>query len=192
MQHKFRSSVVERAREGEDRALDQLAEEVVPILLRWCTRLGGPKVDPEDVAHDVLVVMVQKLPTLRDPDRFGAWLFQITRKQLANHRRKSWARQWLTGFFPTFSAGGAGTDDGVWQAELSSAVQEALDVLPVEQREALVLCDIEEMKDAEAAVLLEIPEGTLKSRLRLARKRFREFLAEREITPEMIGARDMA
>ncbi len=190
--HKFRPSLVERARAGDDRALDQLAEEVVPILLRWCTRLGGNKIDPEDVAHDVLLVMVAKLPGLREPERFGAWLFQITRKQLSTHRRKAWARQWLTGFFPTFSSNDAGTDDGVWQAELSEAVRAALEVLPVEQREALVLCDIEEWKDADAAELLEIPEGTLKSRLRLARKRFREALADRDITPEMIGARDLA
>ena len=58
-------------------------------------------------------------------------------------------------------------------SETSRQVQAALDHLPEKQREVLVLCDLEERTAFEVAELLAIPPGTVKSRLRLGRERFR-------------------
>jgi len=61
------------------------------------------------------------------------------------------------------------------------AVQELLEHLPAAQREALILCDLEERTAAEAAELVGVSVGTIKSRLRLGRKRFRRLAVQRDL-----------
>ena len=53
----------------------------------------------------------------------------------------------------------------------------AMDALPLEQRTALVLCDLEDHTSAEAAAVLGVPEGTVRTRLFHARRKLREALA---------------
>jgi RNA polymerase sigma-70 factor (ECF subfamily) len=68
------------------------------------------------------------------------------------------------------------------QAERARLVHDVLGALTVTQREVIVLCDVEERSRAEVAQLLAIPEGTVKSRLRLAREAFRAEAQRRGIT----------
>ena len=60
--------------------------------------------------------------------------------------------------------------------ELAEALRAALDELPFEQRVAIVLCEVEERPSHEAAFIAGVPEGTLRSRLRLAREKLRSLL----------------
>jgi RNA polymerase sigma-70 factor, ECF subfamily len=164
--------LVEQAIRNEPRARDRLLEQSLPAVLTWTTRLSGPKVDPEDAAHDALMIVWTKLDHLRSPERYGAWLYGIVRRVLAAHRRRAWVKRWVPGVdaeqperTPTPAA----------EAELGQlvrGVREALEKLPAKQREVLVLCEIEERTDVEVAEMLEVPLGTVKSRLRLARARF--------------------
>lgn len=150
-----------------------------PVVLRWCARLGGPGVDPEDIAHDVILQVLGNLSKLRAPEAFPTWLFQITRREVQRHRRRAWFRHWLPG------APADAVDPGVDPArtDIVRKVQLALDALPAELREVLVLCDLEERPDPEVALLLAIPVGTVKSRLRRARAAF-EAEARRRRIPE--------
>ncbi len=154
---------------GPDEAL---FEEWLPVVLRWCARLGGPKVDPEDAAHDVMVTVFTRLHTLRNPDDFPAWVFGITRRTLAWHRRKAWVRRWVPGLQPEGTSPGLGPEADVASGELGQRVQQVMEVLPADLREVLVLCDLEERTDDAVAQMLGIPSGTVKSRLRRARQRF--------------------
>jgi len=56
-------------------------------------RLGGPRIDAEDAAHDVFLVVFRRLPDLDDPQAFRSWLFGITRRVVAAHRRRAWVRR---------------------------------------------------------------------------------------------------
>ena len=101
-----------------------------------------------------------------------AWLYGIVRRTLAWHRRKSWWARWLPGTSePASSRPDAFADAARSQA--ARRVAALLDALPEAQREVLVLCVVEERTTVEAAALLGVPEGTIKSRLRLARERVR-------------------
>ncbi|MBN1334884.1 MAG: sigma-70 family RNA polymerase sigma factor [Deltaproteobacteria bacterium] len=162
---------------GDTRARDRLIDRWLPEVLRWCIRLGGPRVDAEDAAHDVFVVALGRLDSLREPDRFGSWLFGITRRVLARYRRQAWVRRWVPGFLPVAIETGPSPATRVERSETSRIVHEILERIPPRQREVLVLCDLEDRSDAEVAVLLDVPAGTVKSRLRLGRRRFR-LLAE--------------
>ncbi len=167
------TSLVRAAARGEPGARDKLVDAWLPVVLGWCARLGGPKVDPEDATHDVLIVMLDRLESLREPSSFSSWLFGITRRVLAKHRRQAWVKRWVPGFMPE----AVDTDPSPYHqtrlSETSRRVQQALELLPPAQREVLVLCDLEERTDLEVSELLGIPLGTVKSRLRLARRKFR-------------------
>jgi len=149
-----------------------LVERWLPQVLRWCARLAPPGIDPEDAAHDVMIIVLRKADSVDDPEDLGSWVFGVTRNVLRNARRKAWLRKWVPGLdldpadpSPTAMA-------RVAADRRARAVAEVLERLPPAQREVLVLCDLEERSSSEAAALLDVAQGTIKSRLRLARQRF--------------------
>lgn len=156
-------------------ALDRLVSRWLPEVLAWGLRLGGPKVDAEDVAHDVFLVVFRRIGSLREPSAFPAWLYGITRKTVASHRRKAWVRRWLPGALPeqVDDAPHANPHEATHRSELAREIWHALDQLRDHHREILVLCDLEERPDSEVSAMLGIPRGTVKSRLRRARKELR-------------------
>jgi RNA polymerase sigma-70 factor (ECF subfamily) len=166
-------SLLTAARTGDAAARERLLDAVLPVVLTWCARLGGPKVDPEDAAHDVGLVLLTHLRQIREPDRFPAWLFGTTRRVLAQHRRRAWLRFWAPAPAWDTSDPTADPSRDAEAAQTSRRVQRALEDLPAAQREVLVLFDLEERTEAEVADLLDIPLGTARSRLRLAREGFR-------------------
>ncbi len=161
----------------DDAAVDQLAKVWLPTVYAWCHRLGGPGVDSEGAAHDVLMTMCRKLHTVQSPEQFPSWLFGTTRRVVANHRRKAWLRRWVPGassVLDTRAHPGRGPEQDAEARQAADIVWKALDSLPAKQREVLVLCELEERSGSEAAALLGVPLGTVKSRLRVARDAFRE------------------
>jgi len=179
---------LQAAMAGDDIAMDAVAEAWLPQVYAWCHRLGGPRVDAEDAAHEVLIVMCRRIGRVRTPGQFPAWLFGITRRVIANHRRRAWVRRWVPGasldreedrrWSPLRTVDAAQTADAVWAA---------LEALPSAQREVLVLIDLEERTSPEVSELVGIPIGTVKSRLRVARRAFREVLRE-EMGDDWIAA----
>lgn len=158
---------------GDPAAREQLLATWLPVVLDWCTRLGGARVDPEDAAHDVMIVVLTRLDTLRSADRLKPWIFSIVRKVLDRHRRKAWWRRWLPGVEPEATCPEPAADLRIADARIARELWALLDHLPMEQREAIVLADIEDRPLAEVAEMVGVPLGTLKSRLRLGRDRLR-------------------
>lgn len=169
---------VQDALDGDVAARDAVLDAAMPAVLAWCTRLGGPSVDPEDAAHDALVVALRRLGSLRSADAFGSWIYGITRRTLAAHRRRAWVKRWV----PGLPEGRDGSPDPHRRRELSEIardVQDVLEKLPLAQREVLVLRLVEDRPDSEVAELLGVPVGTVKSRLRLGRERFAALASQR-------------
>lgn len=163
---------VQAAIEGDALAFEAVIRACIPVVLGWCKRLSGQSVDPEDAAHDILVVVVDRLSHLRDPKAFPAWLFQITRKRLSTLRRRAWFSTWLD-HEPADSR--LDPEALHHSNDCSRRVQALLNQLPEAQRVVLVLHDLEERSDAETAQMLRIPKGTVKSRLRLGRRALRRL-----------------
>ena len=165
---------------GDTLAFEAVVRACLPVVLGWCKRLSGPSVDPEDAAHDILVIVVDRLHGLRDPAAFPAWLFQITRKRLSSLRRRAWFGTMLEGepVDPRLDPEAQHTSN-----DCSRRVQALLDRLPETQRMVLVLHDLEERTDAETAIMLGIPKGTVKSRLRLGRAALRKLALEDGLWP---------
>lgn len=178
-----------RAQRGESDARTALIEQWLPVVIGWCTRLGGPRVDAEEAAHDVLMVMLRRVDQVYDADRFAAWLFGITRRTVAQHRRRAWYRRWV----PGASIDRADHADGPARlydvSETASAVQDLLEKLPIMEREVLVLCLLEERTDREVSLMLDIPVGTVKSRLHRARDHFMRLARGRGLAPTLAEGR---
>jgi RNA polymerase sigma-70 factor (ECF subfamily) len=180
------SELLTRVRDGDREARRDLFEAWAPVVLRWCVHIGGPGIDAEDAAHDVLVTAMDRLATLRQADRFDSWMFGITRRVLAAHRRSGWFRRWLPGVLGDVPDSAEGPGAVCERNETVLRVRVVLDGLPTELREVLVLCEIEERPDEDVAAMLELPTGTVKSRLRRARARFNELARRSALAPDTL------
>jgi len=173
----------EAALRGEAGSLDLLVEAWLPVVLSWCTRLGGPRVDAEEAAHDVLMVVARRLDAVYDADRFPAWLFGVTRRTLGRHRRRAFMARWVPGLEIDARDPSAGPARLYAVSEQTRRVQALLERTSEEDREVLVLALLEDRPDTEVAEILDIPVGTMKSRLRRARERFLRLARATDLHP---------
>jgi RNA polymerase sigma-70 factor (ECF subfamily) len=141
--------------------------------------------DAEDVAQEAFAKAYRNFRQLRDRDRFRAWLVRMTwrmalDRQRANRRRQ--AREFVAGVDVVdaslqSSTGPETAAEAMARRERAEKLWQAIDALPEKLRLAIVLSGIEGHDIREVAVLLEVPEGTVKSRLFLARNQLRERLS---------------
>lgn len=131
--------------------------------------------DAEDVAQEALVRAYWKLGALRDPERFRSWLVRISWRLALDHRRAAARRgrreQAVEGPPPAPDA-----EEMAERNEFRERLWRAIDELPAKLRVVVVLAGIEGHDVREVAALLQVPEGTVKSRLFYARKRLAEVL----------------
>jgi RNA polymerase sigma-70 factor (ECF subfamily) len=146
--------------------------------------------DAEDVAQEAFVKAYRSFRELRDRDRFRAWLVRMTWRlaidRQRNDRRRAARDRSPEGLRHTTTAGHMTTAvaqgfspaivEDLEARERASRLWAAIDALPEKLRVAIVLANIEEHDVAEVARLLDLPEGTVKSRLFLARQRLKELL----------------
>lgn len=154
-------------RAGEPAAHEALYRAHARQVLGWCIRLGGPGVDAEDAAHLVFEAAIRSSGRYDGVCSPTTWLYGITRRVLANQRRRATFRRWFgldeeREEAPDADPGGDRRRD----------VQRALASLRAEHREVLVLADLEERPAGEVAELVGVPVGTVYSRLFAARRAF--------------------
>ena len=167
-------------------AVDRLYREHAGAVLGWVIRRGGPRLDAEDVAHQVFEIALKRLPTFRGESALRTWLYGVTRRVVANARRRAafWSFVSLDGF--QRSDPGASPEDHSQRLEQRRIVQSALEELTFTGREVVVLVDLEERPATEVAELLGVPVGTIYSRLHHARRAFAAALERRGISAETL------
>jgi RNA polymerase sigma-70 factor, ECF subfamily len=131
--------------------------------------------DAEDVSQDAFVKAYRTFRQLRERDRFRAWLVRMTWR-LAIDRQRAERRRTVreTEHGPPVAV--ATTAETLVARERTARLWQAIDALPDKLRVVTVLAGIEGHDVREVARLLELPEGTVKSRLFLARRRLKEQL----------------
>jgi len=132
--------------------------------------------DAEDVAQEALTKAYRKRGSLREHERFRAWLVRITWRMAIDHQRSHKRRVvWETADVANLGTNESAVDI-LASRERSASLWQAIDALPEKLRIVTVLAGIQEHDIREVALLLELPEGTIKSRLFLARQRLKELL----------------
>ncbi|MCB9746480.1 MAG: RNA polymerase sigma factor [Alphaproteobacteria bacterium] len=164
---------VSALRAGDPQAVDAFYRQHAPLVLGWCVRLGGPLVDPEDAAHEVFEKALQKLPAFRGDAKLSTWLYGITRRVLANLRRRAAIRRFVGMHEIPEPEARADTEAEVARMRERRRVQHVLERLPDRSREVLVLADLEGRSAPEVSELLGVPTGTVYSRLHTARRAFK-------------------
>jgi RNA polymerase sigma-70 factor (ECF subfamily) len=163
-------SLVDRARHGDLDAFEEILRTRMDAVYRLSFAILADEADARDAAQDTFVTAWRQIGRLRDSDRFDAWLQRVavnSARMTHRARRRRGVRE-----IPASQVAGA---DGL-RATASPAEADAaqLDVamrrLPVEQRSILVLHHLDGKPIAAIAEILEIPLGTVKSRLHTARQ----------------------
>ncbi|QZY27600.1 RNA polymerase sigma factor [Nocardioides coralli] len=154
-------------------ALARLYERVCPRLVSALTAIGGNRADAEEVAQEAFVTMVERWPQVSQYDDPEGWLRTVAvRRLVSRFRRREVARrglQRLRAAPPTQSAGPVA--DGI-------DLDRALARLPISQRAAVVLHHGLDLPVSEVAALLDVPVGTVKSRLQRARLALADLLGD--------------
>lgn len=163
-----------RAQCHDREALEQLLTSVQPPMRRYVSGLVGPD-DADDILQDVLVIVSRKLYWLEQPELFRAWAFRIASRAAFRHlkKRKRWSES---------SLDEAGVEDMAAPEAVvpDHTLRQLLDssALTPGSRAVLVLHFREEMPLAHVAAVLEIPIGTVKSRLAFGLKILRKELRD--------------
>lgn len=154
-----------------------LVREHFDFVWRSLRRLGVSAADADDAAQEVFMVVCRRLDDVT-PERERAFLFGISLR-VASTRRRSQNRR-AEDPDADLDRLPEGRLDPERLAELASAravLQRILDRMSEEQRVVFVLAELEELATNEIAALLEIPVGTVSSRLKAAREAFRAAVA---------------
>jgi len=143
---------------------------------RWAARLGGPRVDVDDVVQEVFIVINRQLPQFRGEARLTTWLFRITERVVLNHRRWWRVRRIMTSLGTRHSETLAAADaDPLQLLEQRASVEQAyhvIDRLPEKYRRVLILSELEGMPPEEISALLEARLDTVRVWLHRARRLF--------------------
>jgi RNA polymerase sigma-70 factor (ECF subfamily) len=156
---------------------EQIARDHGRFLYTVAYRLTGNHDDAQDLVQEVLVRVQRGLATYR-PGSMEGWLSRIaTNAFLDDVRRRKRRPLDLVGDHIESVTGGAPSADEVVEAEqLPDDLQDALRTLPDEYRVAVVLCDVVGLTYAEIAASLEVPVGTVRSRIHRGRSQLRVVL----------------
>ncbi|WP_422752345.1 RNA polymerase sigma factor [Micromonospora sp. WMMD708] len=163
------------AARGEPGALDALLTAVRPEVLRLCGRLLPHREDAEEACQDALLAVARGIGRFEGRSSFHTWLYRLT----ANRARSTYRalrRRWQveTGGVPLPDPPDPRRTSVVAGTRLD--LLDALDAVRPEAAEALTLRDLLGLPYPEIATLLDVPEGTVKSRVHQARRQVRERL----------------
>jgi RNA polymerase sigma-70 factor (ECF subfamily) len=152
-----------------------------PFLANVVQRLTGPGAHVDDIVQDVFIIAHKKRAELARHPEVRAWLYRVTVHRVQQHRR-SFARFFraLTAVKHEPCATCADATEGVERREHGARIRACVLALPFACREAFVLFDLEGLDTKTVARMLAIPEGTVASRVSLARKKFRELWVAQE------------
>lgn len=163
--------LVVRAQLGDRRALDELVRTWHGTLWRYVRRMLDAPGPADDVCQEAWAAALKALPGLREPEQFAPWLFTIARRSVMNHLREKYSQ--------TDDSAHEYVDDDVDDVLDRMQVADGVAELPAPEREVLALFYLHDLALEECAQVLEIPLGTVKSRLFRARRLLRDRLIER-------------
>jgi len=152
---------------GDSSALNEIYKVYGDKIFRYTYRMLGNRTDAEDVTSETFLRVLRRSAELRADGAFRTWLFRIARNLCIDKMRQHKLLE-----LPP-DAHYSGMEE---RSALKVAVHQALDELPLDYRDPLVLCDLEEMSAKEAADVLGISVPALKSRLYRGRRALRDKL----------------
>lgn len=138
--------------------------------------------EAKDLAQDIFVTVYRSLPKLREKEKFTSWLYQIA----INHCRNRYKKLSRRGFFSNVSLddeesylqlpGDEGPEKSLQRQNTINLVRSTIDSMADAEREIILLRDVQELAYEEISTILDIPLGTVKSKLNRARNALKDRL----------------
>ena len=170
------NQLVERCLSGEEAAWEDLVKVHTRRVYGICYRFTGSDQEAQDLTQEVFLRIFRSLKSFRAGEgSFTVWLARLARNLLIDHYRRTKldrATDSIEDQLPMLEEKTAmlsRTDGLVAGREASELLQEGLQKLSPELRETVILRDLEELEYREIAQVLNVPEGTVKSRLNRGR-----------------------
>lgn len=184
--------LVDRFRRGDVQAFGALVAKYQDRLFNMVFRMCSNRAEAEELAQESFLRAIERLDQFRGHSRFYTWLFRIAANLTLSHRRRAGRIKFrsiesVSDASETQASGLAASladrrtarpEQAAQSAETSRRVMAAMDELEDEYRIVLVLRDVEEMDYEQIASVLDLPAGTVKSRLHRARAELRGKLSD--------------
>ncbi len=165
---------------GDTHALDTLYTRHGPALLGYLTgQLGNHRQLAEEVLQDVMLAAWKSAANFRGDSKVRTWLIAIARNQAINMRRKRKLN--LVELHESFDSDSTGPMERMERQSRAELLREAIRQLPEQQRETLELVFFHQLSGPEAADILGVSVGTIKSRLHRAKETLRGLLSDEDI-----------
>lgn len=161
-------------------SFEDIYREQFEFVWRTLQRMGVSHRDTQDACQKVFVIAFRKLAEFEARSSLKTWLCGIALRVASDYRRSApHRREVLADQIPLDPSCDASQLAELEHRERLRELDAVLAALPEEQRAVFVLFELEEMSGEDIAQMLEIPEGTMRSRLRLARQAFSRIAASR-------------
>ena len=181
--------LLRKAQHGDPEAFEQLITPLEQLIWRICWHYTGNRESAEDCGQETMIRIWRSLDSYRGDCALESWVYRIAANCCMDYLRKKKRDKSVSmepmqeqGFDPADLS--PGTEEQVVAADEQKRLREAITLLPEDQREALIMTQLEKVPYEEAAKLLGVSEGTIKSRVNRAKARLKEILSgERELSP---------
>lgn len=182
------SHLIGRCLTGEQGAWEELVQAHTKRVYAICYRFTNSDSEAQDLTQDVFLRIFRTLGSFRAGEgSFTVWLTRLTRNLLVDHYRRTKNERVTDAIEERLSvleektAQHARTDGLLAGREASEQLQAALQKLSPELREAVILRDLQELEYREIARVLDVPEGTVKSRLNRGRAELARVLRRNKV-----------
>lgn len=186
------AAMVERFRRGDMQAFGALVTKYQDRIFTMVLRMCPNRAEAEELAQESFLRAMERIDQFRGNSQFYTWLFRIAANLTLSHRRRGGRLKFRSMDLLDESGGsqaaslaeeaagrrGVRPDEAAMAAETQHRVLAAMDELDDESRIVLVLRDIEEMDYGQIAQVLDLPGGTVKSRLHRARCALKDKLTD--------------
>jgi len=179
--------LITRIARKEESAFAELFDATRERIWSYLTHMAG-RDQAEDLMQEVFVKVWRFAGTMKNPDDATAWMFSIARNTAKSHFRKRSSRPMASlnrerengdgALVDVITATGDGPAETAESSETAGRVRAALEELPIEQREVIVMKEFQGLKFDEIARILDCPLGTVKSRMRYGTIKLAALLQE--------------
>ncbi|HYQ27099.1 MAG TPA: RNA polymerase sigma factor [Polyangiaceae bacterium] len=170
--------LVLRLQRAEPSAVAEVYDDHHAAVRAFAKRLLGDAASAEDLVHEVFVSLPRAVRKFRGDSSLRTFLISIAVNHARHHVRAAQRRRRaLSAYGDTRNDESSDPEREARRKELAQLLTRALDTLPIDQRVAFVLCEVEEYSSREASEIVGAPEATLRTRLFHAKKKLRLALS---------------
>jgi len=161
---------------GRVERFEVLVRRYQRLVATAALRMGTPRDEVEDVTSEVFYKVYKSLGRYRPEHALSTWLYRIAINAALDRKRSTRHESRMEELSPSLADGRPSLESQATDLERSRLLQEALERIPGHYRSPLVLAHLEGMPLEEIARVLDLPEGTVKSRLFRARAMLKDII----------------